>query len=149
MNLDHRPVARGRQRLPADALVEFGLGLGLRHRVPVREQLKPLAPIRRPAGRRDGWRLRRLADVGQNPLHRGRLGDEGNNAHVGAAVGARLGGRSRTASFRRLLRVPPKVAVPNLAELLSTNLHPHRQESADCGPLPGKYQEGALLHSRG
>lgn len=41
---------------------------------------------RRPACLADPRRFSALADMGENPLHRGGLGDEGDDAGVGATV---------------------------------------------------------------
>ena len=41
---------------------------------------EPVVPRRRPACRGNRWWLGRLADVGENALYRGGLGDEGDDA---------------------------------------------------------------------
>jgi hypothetical protein len=73
--------------LPLRPLVEDALGLWLRQGVPVGYGIDGrVVPSRRPACRRD-WRwLRRLADVGQDALDGSGFRDEGDDAHVGAAV---------------------------------------------------------------
>ncbi len=80
------------RRLPLYFLVEDVLGLRLRQGVPVRYGLNRwVVPARRPSGRADAWRLGRLADVLEIPPHRGGLGNEGDDAHVGVAVRADQG----------------------------------------------------------
>jgi len=77
---------RGR-RLPGDALIELEVGLGLAEEVPVRHRPGSILPGGRTAGGRDRRRTRRLTDVGKNLLDGRGLGDEGDDAHVRAAVG--------------------------------------------------------------
>jgi len=76
------------RRLPLHLLVEDELRLRLGQGVPVGYGLDGrVVPRGRPAGRADPRRLGRLADVVENPLNRGGLGDEGGAAYVGGEVG--------------------------------------------------------------
>jgi hypothetical protein len=76
------------RRLPLHRLVEDVLGLRLGWGVPVGSGLDGrVVPRGRPAGRADPRRLGRLADMVENPLHWSGLGHEGDDAHVGTAVG--------------------------------------------------------------
>ena len=61
----------------------------MRQGLPVLSEIdRWVVPGGRPAGRADAWRLGRLADVGENPLYRGGLGKEGDDAPIGTAVRA-------------------------------------------------------------
>lgn len=56
---------------------------------PVRSEIdRWVVPGERPAGRADARRLGRLADVLENPPHRGGLDNEGDDAHVDTTVRA-------------------------------------------------------------
>jgi len=77
-----------RRRLPGDTLIEVELGLGLSDKVPVQHRLGRLVPDGRSAGGRDrGW-VWWLTERQEDLLDGRRLGDEGDDAQVGAAAGA-------------------------------------------------------------
>ncbi len=77
------------RRLPLHPLVEDVLRWRLHQGVPIGYGLDGrVVPSGRPAGRADPRRLGRLADVGENPRHRGGLDGDGHDAHLGIAVGA-------------------------------------------------------------
>src|SRR5450830_193343 len=81
---------------PIDALIDLIVGCRLRRPIPVSfpvwlawhlvAHLRiTLLPQRRPACRGDAWRLTVHTDVLQNFPHLGPVGDEGDEAHLGAA----------------------------------------------------------------
>ena len=78
--------------LPLHPLVEDVLRWRLRQDVPVGYGLDGrVVPRGRPAGRADPRRSDGLADVVENPRHRGGLRDEGADAPIGAAARADQG----------------------------------------------------------
>jgi len=68
-------------------LVTLEAGVRLGDEVPVRHRLGIILPGGWSAGGRHRWRLWRLTDVHENPRDGSGLGDEGDDTHVGAAVG--------------------------------------------------------------
>jgi hypothetical protein len=84
-------VALGERRrllLPGEALVELEGGGGLDQRIGgwIVRSAGDL-PERRAAGGCDPGRCRRLAEVDEDVAYRGRVGDEGDDAHRAATVG--------------------------------------------------------------
>jgi hypothetical protein len=85
-------TARATVWLPGAALIEHGGRFGLGQRIPWRgmagRRRNGGRPQRRAAGGRDpGW-CRRLAAVGEDGAYGGRVGDEGDDAHGAATLGA-------------------------------------------------------------
>ena len=84
------PAGRRRRhvcRLPADGLIDLELGLCLgTGGIPGRGLIELGLPQRRAARGGKGWRCGRLADMGKEVPNRRRLGEEGDQTHLGAAV---------------------------------------------------------------
>ena len=69
-------------------MVELEAWVRLGDEVPVRRRPEIIVPGRRSAGGGNRRWFGGLADMGKDTLHRGGLGDESDDAHVRAAVGA-------------------------------------------------------------
>ncbi len=80
-------IGRRESERPLHSLVKFVLGLREGIRVGDGSD-RIVLPGRRPARRGDRRRACRLAEGHEDRRHRGRLGDEGDDLHLGATVGA-------------------------------------------------------------